>query len=231
MKKNVSIEKNMKIRNNIIVVALFAVFAFATTALARDSKIPASKEIPTVTSDDNNDIFDKTIEQNILSPKVGSGQKAVIADFQKRQAKELIEKGYEMSSLREGLVIVATIVADRLFLPNDTLMRASAQPIIKPFAHFMKDFGMWKVLLVMHSDNTGSPKYLRKLTVARVDAVYDWLYDKSDHPEELVPYGIGGVAPLYPNNSMENRAKNRRLEIYLIPGEKMIKLAKENKLK
>lgn len=56
----------MKIRNNIIVVALFAVFAFATTALARDSKIPASKEIPTVTSDDNNDIFDKTIEQNIL---------------------------------------------------------------------------------------------------------------------------------------------------------------------
>lgn len=221
----------MKIRHILIAFSFAAAVCFPLSVFSDVSNVLTSKAISTVTSVDADDIFDKTINQNILSPKIGSGQKNQIVEYQKRQAKELIEKGYSVSSTRDGLVLVVTIEADKLFVPNDTSMRASAQPMMKFFSHYLKDAGMWKMLLVMHTDNTGSPKYLKKISEARVDFIYYWLSEKSDHPELLVPYALGGTCPTLPNNSMENREKNRRLEIYLIPAEKMIKLAKENKLK
>ncbi len=36
--------------------------------------------------------------------------------------------------------------------------------------------------------------------------------------------------PLKPNNSVENRADNRRLEIYLVPGKKMLEQAKKGRI-
>ena len=194
-----------------------------------DVRVPKAKDVSTIVSD-NDAIFDYSVEKNVTNPKVGSGQKQQIVEFQKKQAKELLENGFNVPSSRNDEVIIATIEADKLFLPNDTLIRITGQPYLKVFTHFL-DKRLWKVLLIMYGDNTGSNRYIKELTIKRVDAIYDWFDAKSNHTEQLVPYGLGNFYPVYPNNSMENRQKNRRLEIYLIPNENMIKLAKENKLK
>ncbi len=36
--------------------------------------------------------------------------------------------------------------------------------------------------------------------------------------------------PLKSNDSMDNRDKNRRLEIYLVPGEKMVQQAQKGRI-
>ena len=48
----------------------------------------------------------------------------------------------------------------------------------------------------------------------------------------LFPYAMSDDQPLNgcPNNNMDNRAKNRRLEIYLVPGEKMVEQAKHGRI-
>ena len=41
---------------------------------------------------------------------------------------------------------------------------------------------------------------------------------------------MGDEMPLVPNNSMSNREKNRRLEVYLVPGKKMLEMAKKGRI-
>ena len=85
------------------------------------------------------------------------------------------------------------------------------------------------MLLVMHSDNTGSESYTMKMACSRVNAVFDWFDDNGD-VDYVVPYALGASEPYVKNDSMENRRKNRRLEIYLVPNIVMIEQAKRGKI-
>ena len=94
---------------------------------------------------------------------------------------------------------------------------------------FTKTPGMYKMLLVMHSDNTGTHEYSTRLTSARVNSVFDW-FDANGSTQSVVPYAFGDIQPLKDNNSMEKRRLNRRLEIYIVPGEEMLEQAKSGKV-
>ena len=100
---------------------------------------------------------------------------------------------------------------------------------LKPLLKYAGKQGKWKMLLVMHTDNTGSEAYLRTLSRARVDAVYAW-FDASGDADNVVPYALGPDEPLKPNNSIDNRRVNRRLEIYLVPSSTMVAQAQRGKV-
>lgn len=94
----------------------------------------------------------------------------------------------------------------------------------------MKNPDMFRVLLVMHTDNTGSEMYRDNITADRVDAVTSWFEEQGADTSYTFSYAFGDESPLVPNTSIENRDKNRRLEIYLMPGEKMLQEAKKGKI-
>ena len=54
------------------------------------------------------------------------------------------------------------------------------------------------------------------LSLARAINVVHYLEDCSVPPELLFPYGLADEMPIVENDSEENRAKNRRVEIYLV---------------
>lgn len=89
---------------------------------------------------------------------------------------------------------------------------------------------MYRVMLVMHTDNTGSEPYREQLTVDRVNAVFDWFDNSGSDTRYLFSYALGDDMPLRPNDSMDNRDKNRRLEIYLVPGSKMVQQAQKGRI-
>jgi len=62
-----------------------------------------------------------------------------------------------------------------------------------------------------------------------VNAVYDW-FDQNGSVDYVVPYALGETDPLVDNNSVDNRKRNRRLEIYLVPDEVMIQQAKKGRI-
>ena len=94
----------------------------------------------------------------------------------------------------------------------------------------MKDPDMFRVLLVMHTDNTGSQQYRDDITADRVDAVAAWFEDQGVDTSYAFSYAFGDESPLVPNTSYENRDRNRRLEVYLMPGQKMLDEAKKGKI-
>lgn len=175
------------------------------------------------------DIYELSLDQNLATPEIKSKLKDAVQDFQYKQAVELIKQNYEVELTRDNEVIIVTIPAERLFASNDTALTATAPAALKPMLRYLKNPGFYKLLLVMHSDDTGSKAYTVKLTRSRVNAVYDWFDAKGD-VDYVVPYALGSNDPINANDSMEKRRKNRRLEIYIVPNDVMLEQAKRGEI-
>ncbi|TDV27360.1 OmpA family protein [Paraburkholderia caballeronis] len=75
-----------------------------------------------------------------------------------------------------------------------------------------------RVLVAGHTDNVGNPDRNLKLSAARAEAVRDWLVDASGMAStQFAIQGYGDTRPIADNDSEAGRAKNRRVEITLVP--------------
>ncbi len=74
----------------------------------------------------------------------------------------------------------------------------------------------FEVIVVGHTDNTGSAEYNMGLSKRRAEAVRDYLANTGVPADILRVLGRGKNAPLASNNTEEGRALNRRVEIYVI---------------
>lgn len=186
------------------------------------------------------ELEDLTFTQMLKSVDLSKEPKAaeLIRKFQDLEARQKLMNGplspkkgvCTIEAFRKKEVLLITIPAEALFAPNSTELSPEASKLLTPIKRYMKDPDMFRVLLVMHTDNTGSEAYREKITEERVDAVTDWFDESGADTSCTFSYAFGDDNPLVPNTSMENRAKNRRLEIYLMPGEKMLTEAKKGKI-
>lgn len=177
--------------------------------------------------DDSDDIYEMSLDENLMTPEIKNDKQAEkIQDFQYDMAVAFKKSNYDVEIMRDDEVIVVTIPASQLFEPNDTVLTSVGETLLKPFLRMIKNPGFYKLLLVMHSDNTGSSAYTLNLTRQRVNAVFDW-FDENGSVDYVVPYALGDTDPIVDNNSVENRKRNRRLEIYLVPEKTMIQQAKK----
>ena len=63
-----------------------------------------------------------------------------------------------------------------------------------------------------HTDNAGSKKSNTKLSQRRAESVRNWLIERGVDPARLVAKGYGPDFPIVPNDSPENKRRNRRIE-------------------
>lgn len=180
--------------------------------------------------DNDDDIYDMSLDENLVIPEIKNDKQAdKIQAFQYDMAVAFKHSNYEVEVMRDDEVIVITIPASQLFEPNDTVLSKLGEAQLKPFLRMLTNPGFYKMLLVMHSDNTGSSEYTLNLTRQRVNAVFDW-FDENGSVDYVVPYALGETDPIVDNNSVENRKRNRRLEIYLVPEKTMIQQAKKGNI-
>lgn len=179
---------------------------------------------------------DMTFLEMLNSVDVGKSSE-LIQKFQTKEGKTRLLNGKyspkgecTVEAYRNKEVLLITIPAHLLFAPNDTELKNGADDYLAPIKRYLKDPDMYRVMLVMHTDNTGSAPYRDTLTEDRVNAVFDWFEHSGVDSRYLFSYAMGDDMPLFPNNSMENRDKNRRLEIYLVPGKKMVEQAKKGRI-
>ena len=83
-------------------------------------------------------------------------------------------------------------------------------------ARFLKINKLAKVQIGGHTDDLGTEKYNYELSVNRAKAVYDYLLKKRIPRERLAFKGFGDSQPVAPNDSDENRSKNRRIEFEIV---------------
>lgn len=176
------------------------------------------------------DLTRLTLDENLSIPEVDKEARK-IRTAQSREMRRLQRARLtDLKLIRDYEVIKATLSASNLFLPNDTVLSEKADIFLRPFLQNLRIPDYYHVMLVMHSDDTGSESYCLDLTRARVRVVRDWFARNGGNTDYMVMYEVGAFAPVASNETMEGRAKNRRLDIYLIPGEKMIDMARRGQL-
>lgn len=178
------------------------------------------------------DISNLTLTENLAQPAVtGKALKPLMAHMEGIRA-SLAKHFKTVEMARDGQVVVVDIPASVLFAPNEVVLLESGKPYLRAFLNMLKYPTMYKLLPVMHSDDSGDDQYSDALTSDRAAAVYEFLCQESGMPgDNVVPYGVGKEDPVVPNNSIVNRAANRRLEIYIVPQWQLIDQAKSGKLK
>lgn len=178
------------------------------------------------------DIVDVTLEENISQPVITSNAKDKIVSYMRDVALGLQNKKLNIKLIRNGEVIVITEQSDNYFSPNSTSLKDNIATRIDPIISMLKTDGdNYKVIIAVHSDDTGSEEYTEILTEERGYAIYEYMENSGVCVSDIVFYPMGSTSPLYPNNSIVNRRLNRRIEIYLIPNKYMIDRARANKLR
>ena len=181
------------------------------------------------------DLENLSFIEMINSVELGE-QSEFIQQFQNKEARtKLLGKfngtdGCSVENYRNKEVLLITIPASLLFAPNETLLNDKAASYLVNFKRYLKQPDTYRVLLVMHTDNTGSPQYRDEITEERVESVFEWFEQQGCDTSFLFPYAMGDDMPIVENDSQKNRDTNRRLEIYLMPGSKMLEQAKKGRI-
>ncbi|MBA3632910.1 MAG: OmpA family protein [Acidobacteria bacterium] len=75
----------------------------------------------------------------------------------------------------------------------------------------------YKVVIEAHTDNKGTPEELQTLTQERAKAIADKIMLLGVTEDRIEAKGLGAALPVAPNTTNANRAKNRRVQIILLP--------------
>ncbi|MGM0496793.1 MAG: OmpA family protein [Bacteroidota bacterium] len=119
----------------------------------------------------------------------------------------------ELEPLKEEVKLPLKMIT---FETNSAQIKESSYEELGRVADLIKKNEDIKIEISAHTDDVGSKEYNQKLSQRRAQSVVDYLTDEGVPPEQMVSKGYGESNPLVPNNSDENRAKNRRVELEIL---------------
>ncbi len=99
---------------------------------------------------------------------------------------------------------------------NKTELKEESYPDLDNAIQFLQEKSDVKISIEGHTDNVGDPAYNLKLSKDRASSVADYLVKNGIDKKRINSTGFGEKNPKVPNNSDENRAKNRRVEMKIV---------------
>ena len=90
-----------------------------------------------------------------------------------------------------------------------------------------KEYPETNILVVGHTDDVGAEEYNMTLSKNRANSVTNYLISKGIVSSRLTTNWYGELQPMHDNTTAEGRAKNRRVNIAVLPNEEMIEEAKK----
>ena len=110
-----------------------------------------------------------------------------------------------------------TLSSDALFDFDKSSLKAEGQKNLDDLLAKIKGQNYDVVLAVGHTDALGSDAYNQKLSVARAESVKTYMVSQGMPAGKIKVEGRGKNQPIASNDTEEGRAKNRRVEVTLIP--------------
>ena len=168
----------------------------------------------------------------VIGGIVGGVSGGLIGNKMDKQAKEIKEvlPGADVVKVNngEGLqVILEEGNNDGIkFETNAATLNAKAKANVEKLAQIFKQNADTNLTIIGHTDDVGKDDYNLQLSSRRANAVVDYLVANGVSRSRLTSKGMGETQPKAPNTTDENRSKNRRVEIFITPNEKLIQEAK-----
>ena len=153
-------------------------------------------------------IFEETIV-----PKVGINTKYISIKTLEEPKQNIEIKQPNQSTVPD---IIAFSLKEKyilLFDQSQYILKSEAQKTLDELVPFLLQKSQSKILIEGYSDNIGSKKLNNSLSELRAMIIKNYLSMKGIQDSRFVLKGLGGKSLANPNETEENKAMNRRVEI------------------
>ncbi|GHV32471.1 membrane protein [Bacteroidia bacterium] len=163
---------------------------------------------------------------------VGGAAGALIGNKMDKQKKELEQiKDAQVESVNDGQAIKVTFDSGILFATNSSTLNQASRNSLTLFANSLKSNPDTDVHIYGHTDSTGGDKINIPLSKERAGSVQNFLAGQGIVTGRMTIEGMGSAQPVADNATTAGRQQNRRVEIYIVPNQKMIQDAESGNLK
>jgi outer membrane protein OmpA-like peptidoglycan-associated protein len=155
----------------------------------------------------------------LVGAGVGSVLGGAVGGYMDRQERELraatANTGIEVA--REGDEIRVTFPDNITFDTGSAMVRPELRSELQELAGILNNYPSTLVGVFGHTDNTGSAELNQRLSEERARSVAGTLEGFGVNPARLSIRGFSYTQPVASNDTPEGRAKNRRVEMRLVP--------------
>jgi len=164
----------------------------------------------------------------IIGGAIGGTAGAFIGRNMDRQAAEIKQTVPGATVIRQGEGIIVKFDTGILFDVDKTALKSAAQTNLENLTSSLKKNPETNVMIIGHTDNTGTAEHNMDLSVRRAEAVKSYITDNGIPSTRLTTQGKGETEPIADNNTAAGRAQNRRVEIVIMANEQMKSQARQN---
>ena len=163
----------------------------------------------------------------IIGAVVGGVAGGYIGDKMDRQAEKIEQDipGAEVTRVGEGINVVFDEGSGVYFDTNKYNVNSKSAVTLDKLAAIFKEYPDSNILVEGHTDSTGDDAYNMTLSKQRAQSVSSYLSDKGVSSGRFTTNWYGETQPKYDNNTVEGRAKNRRVELAIVASDALKKEA------
>ena len=146
---------------------------------------------------------------------IGAGVGAYM-DVQEKQLRDELQ-GTGVSVAREGDNIRLVMPGNITFQTDSYNLRGDFYPVLNSVGTVLAKYHDTTLRVSGHTDNTGSKAYNQSLSEKRATSVADYLVTRNVTRSRQLVQGVGYEQPIADNGTASGRARNRRVELYILP--------------
>jgi outer membrane protein OmpA-like peptidoglycan-associated protein len=166
----------------------------------------------------------------VIGGVVGGGAGVLIGAKMDKQAQKIEQEipGAQVERVDDGIVVTFDENSGVYFATDKYNINAASQATLDKLANVLKEYPDTDVLVVGHTDSVGAAAYNMTLSKNRAQSVTNYFVNqKGLSPGRFTTNWFGETAPVASNDTAEGRAKNRRVNLAIVPNEKMKKEAQQ----
>ncbi|GHF43090.1 OmpA family protein [Seohaeicola zhoushanensis] len=162
-------------------------------------------------------LIGKDSEATIAGAAIGGIAGGLIGSSLDKQEAELRASMNNGTITNTGDRLIVTLPQDILFATDSYAVRSDLQRDLGALASNLRAYPNSTVQVVGHTDNTGDAAYNQDLSERRASSVGSVLINSGVAAGRIQIVGRGEDAPIASNLTPEGRARNRRVEVVIIP--------------
>ncbi|MCT8340268.1 OmpA family protein [Flavobacteriaceae bacterium TK19130] len=166
----------------------------------------------------------------VIGGVVGGTAGVIIGNKMDKQAQQIEQEipGAQVERVDDGIVVTFDETSGVYFDTNKYNINAASQETLNKLANVLQEYPKTDVLVVGHTDSTGSEEYNMTLSKQRAQSVTNYFtQNRGLAPGRFTTNWFGETTPVADNSTAEGRAKNRRVNVAIVPNEEMVEEAEQ----
>jgi outer membrane protein OmpA-like peptidoglycan-associated protein len=199
-----------------VVVASFVLTGCASTNAEKGAVIGAisGAVLGKATSNHKN-------KRAVFGAAIGAIAGAAIGDYMDKQEQAFRDElsGSGIDVVREGDNLRLIMPSNITFATGQSYITSGFHTTLNDVAKVLVKFDKTLLSIEGHTDSSGAADFNQKLSEQRATSVKSYLMNQNILAARLNTTGYGETQPVASNNTAQNKALNRRVEIQIVPNE------------